>query len=111
MRRQHLAGHLIDVLTGKETERTERFGHAQMPVFGAGSDLPVKTWQSVYRQLLAAGLITVDHEAYGALKLMPEARAVFRKERPVRFRVDRPTRVPRTYSCCTIRTSRLSRQL
>lgn len=86
------AGHLIDVLTGKETERTERFGHAQMPVFGAGSDLPVKTWQSVYRQLLAAGLITVDHEAYGALKLMPEARAVFRHERPVRFRTDRPTR-------------------
>ncbi|WP_180902137.1 DNA helicase RecQ [Martelella soudanensis] len=86
------AGHLIDVLTGKETERTERFGHAQMPVFGAGSDLPVKIWQSVYRQLLAADLITVDHEAYGALKLMPEARAVFRKEKTVRFRTDRPTR-------------------
>jgi ATP-dependent DNA helicase RecQ len=27
-----------------------------MPVFGAGKDIPSKTWQSVYRQLLAAGL-------------------------------------------------------
>ena len=82
-------GHLIDVLTGRETEKTERFGHTEMPVFGAGADIAPKTWQSVYRQLLAAGLVRVDHEAYGALKLEPQARAVFRHERDVRFRVDR----------------------
>ncbi|MBP1849896.1 DNA helicase RecQ [Rhizobium halophytocola] len=87
------AGHLIDVLLGNETERTRRFGHADMPVFGAGKDLPAKTWQSVYRQLLAAGLVTVDHAAYGALKLDAEAaRAVFRHEREVKFRIDRPTK-------------------
>ncbi|MBU1316834.1 MAG: DNA helicase RecQ [Alphaproteobacteria bacterium] len=84
-------GHLIDVLLGNENEKTSRFGHVEMPVFGAGKDLPSKTWQSVYRQLLAAGLVTVDHEAFGALKLGPEARAVFRREREVRFRKDRPT--------------------
>ena len=50
-------GHLIDVLTGTENDKTTRFGHADMPVFGAGKDLPAKTWQSVYRQLLAAGLL------------------------------------------------------
>ena len=61
-----------------------------MPVFGAGKDIASKTWQSVYRQLLAAGLISVDHEAFGALKLEPEARAVFKREREVRFRKDRP---------------------
>lgn len=86
------AGHLIEVLLGNENERTRRFGHTEMPVFGAGSDLPAKTWQSVYRQLLAAGLIRVDHDAYGALKLEPEARAVFKREREVRFRKDRPTK-------------------
>jgi len=83
------AGHLIDVLTGNKTERTERFGHATMPVFGAGKDIAPKTWQSVYRQLLAKGLIRVDHEAFGALKLEPGARAVFRHELSLRFRVDR----------------------
>jgi len=84
------AGHLIDVLTGKSNEKTSRFGHADMPVFGAGRDIPPRTWQSVYRQLLAAGLIAVDHAAFGALKLEPEARAVFRRERDIRFRKDRP---------------------
>ncbi|WP_204322131.1 RQC domain-containing protein, partial [Streptococcus pneumoniae] len=57
----------------------------------AGKDIPARTWQSVYRQLLAAGLVVVDHSAFGALKLAPEARAVFRREREVRFRKDRPT--------------------
>lgn len=87
------AGHVIDVLMGVENERTIRFGHAEMPVFGAGKDIAAKTWQSVFRQLLAAGFIHVDHEAHGALKLVPEeARAVFRRERPVSFRKDRPTK-------------------
>jgi ATP-dependent DNA helicase RecQ len=86
------AGHLIDVLMGNENEKTTRFGHSDMPVFGAGKDLPAKTWQSVYRQLLAAGLVSVDHEAFGALKLEPDARAVFKRERQVLFRKDRPTR-------------------
>jgi ATP-dependent DNA helicase RecQ len=84
-------GHLVDVLLGNENEKTERAGHVGMPVFGAGKDLPAKTWQSVYRQMLAAGLVSVDHAAYGALKLEPEARAVFKREREVRFRKDRPT--------------------
>jgi ATP-dependent DNA helicase RecQ len=85
-------GHLIDVLLGVENEKTSRFGHTTMPVFGAGKDLASRTWQSVYRQLLAAGLVTVDHDAFGALKLMPEARAVFKREREIRFRHDRPTK-------------------
>ncbi len=85
-------GHLIDVLLGNVNEKTTRFGHADMPVFGAGKDIASKTWQSVYRQLLAAGLISVDHAAFGALKLEPEARAVFKRERDVRFRKDRPTK-------------------
>lgn len=87
------AGHVIDVLMGVENERTIRFGHVEMPVFGAGKDIAARTWQSVFRQLLAAGYVHVDHQAHGALKLVPdEARAVFRHERTVSFRKDRPTK-------------------
>jgi ATP-dependent DNA helicase RecQ len=85
-------GHLIDVLLGHENEKTSRFGHTGMPVFGAGKDISSRTWQSVYRQLLASGLISVDHNAFGALKLTPDARAVFKREREIRFRHDRPTK-------------------
>ena len=84
------AAHVVDVLMGQVNEKTERFGHVEMPVFGAGKDLPARTWQSVFRQLLAMGLIRTDHAAFGALKLEPEARAVFKHERQVLFRKDRP---------------------
>ncbi|NNU49685.1 DNA helicase RecQ [Rhizobium sp. WYCCWR 11279] len=90
------AGHVVDVLLGNVNEKTERFGHTEMPVFGAGKDIPARVWQSVFRQLLAMGLIRVDHEAFGALKLEPEARAVFKHERPVFFRKDRPASERRT---------------
>ncbi|KQV28442.1 ATP-dependent DNA helicase RecQ [Rhizobium sp. Root1203] len=83
-------GHLVDVLLGNVNEKTERFGHATMPIFGAGKDVPSRTWQSVFRQLLAMGLVRVDHSAFGALKLEAEARAVFKREREVFFRKDRP---------------------
>ena len=83
-------GHVVDVLMGTVNEKTERFGHVDIPVFGAGKDLPARTWQSVFRQLLAAGLVSVDHTAFGAIKLEPEARAVFKRERQVLFRKDRP---------------------
>ncbi|WP_284315834.1 DNA helicase RecQ [Labrys miyagiensis] len=84
------AGHIVDVLTGKVTEKVKRFGHDNQPVFGAGKDMDAKTWQSVLRQLTAAGLIAIDHNAHGALTLSEDARAVFRKERTVTLRRDRP---------------------
>ncbi|CCM76682.1 DNA helicase RecQ [Rhizobium mesoamericanum] len=83
-------GHVVDVLLGNVNEKTERFGHTTIPVFGAGNDLPARTWQSVFRQLLAMGLVRVDQQAFGALRLEPEARAVFKRERSVFFRKDRP---------------------
>ncbi len=84
------AGHVIDVLTGKRTEKTTRFGHDQLPVFGAGGDTDARTWQSVLRQLIAAGLVLVDHGRHGALVLGEGARAVFRRERSVLLRKGPP---------------------
>ncbi|HTN61232.1 MAG TPA: RQC domain-containing protein, partial [Devosia sp.] len=84
------AAHVIDVLVGKSTEKVERFGHQNQPVFGAGKDIDAKSWQSVLRQLTANGLVVVDHAAHGALTLGEGARAVFKRERTVTLRKDQP---------------------
>ncbi|WP_448953347.1 DNA helicase RecQ [Labrys neptuniae] len=84
------AAHIVDVLTGKVTEKVQRFGHDNQPVFGAGKDIEARTWQSVLRQLTATGLVNVDHTAHGALTLAEEARAVFKGERRIVLRRDRP---------------------
>lgn len=84
------AAHVIDVLVGKETEKVQRFGHQNQPVFGQGRELDAKAWQSVLRQLTAMGLIIVDHANHGALTLSQGAGAVFKREKSVTLRKDRP---------------------
>jgi ATP-dependent DNA helicase RecQ len=82
-------GHVIDVLTGKATDKTKRFGHTELAVFGAGRELAAAAWQSIYRQLLAMNLIRIEHDEFGAMKLEPAAGEVFKKQRVVTLRRDR----------------------
>ena len=82
------AGHLIDVLLAKETEKTQRHGHAGLSVWGVGKELDETRWSSVYRQLVAAGLVEVDAEAYGALKLNERSWAVLKGQAAVALRED-----------------------
>ena len=72
------AGHIIDILRGKSTERTKQHGHETLSVFGVGADLSDTAWRGVLRQLLAQGLLTVDNEGYGTLALTEGSRAVLR---------------------------------
>ncbi|WP_417668419.1 DNA helicase RecQ [Roseibium sp.] len=82
-------GHIVDVLLGKETDKITRFGHDKLSVYGIGQEHSQKVWQSVARQLVAAGLVDVDHANFGALILTEDARAVFRGEKAVPLRKDR----------------------
>ena len=80
--------HLIDVLLGKENAKIKQFNHNQLSTFGIGKDLTQQQWSSVYRQLVAAGMLTVDMEAYGGLKLTETARPVLKGEQDVWLRRD-----------------------
>ncbi|MEW6165402.1 MAG: DNA helicase RecQ, partial [Pseudomonadota bacterium] len=80
------AGHLIDLLRGKATERMIQLGHDALPTFGVGADLDEASWRGVFRQLLAAGLLHADAQAYGALKLTDAARPVLKGEGELRLR-------------------------
>ena len=80
------AGHLIDLLRGKATERMTQLGHDVLPTFGVGADLDEAGWRSVFRQLLAGGLLHADAQAYGALKLTDAARPVLKGETVLNLR-------------------------
>jgi len=68
--------HVIDVLRGGSGERVRQFGHDQLSTFGIGAELDDRTWRSVFRQLVAMGLLEVDSEGYGGLRLTASSRAV-----------------------------------
>jgi len=80
------AAHLIDVLLGKETERVQQWGHGTLSTFGIGKELDEKVWRAVFRQLIAQGLLAVDHASYGSLKLAEASRAVLTGGQAVHLR-------------------------
>ena len=80
------AVHLIDVLLGKETERVLQWGHGALSVFGIGKELDEKVWRTVFRQLVAQGLLAVDHAGHGSLTLAGASRAVLTGGQTVHLR-------------------------
>ncbi len=72
--------YLIDVLLGKADERIRRFGHEGLSVFGIGQDLGQQEWRGIFRQLIARGLLAVDFEGHGGLRLTDLSRPVLRGE-------------------------------
>ena len=74
------AGHLVDILRGKLTDKVQQFDHNRLPTFGVGTELDEMAWRSVFRQLLVRGVIEADATAYGALKLTDSARPILKGE-------------------------------
>lgn len=82
--------HLIEVLRGGEGERIQQFGHDKLSTYGIGKDLDAKAWRGVFRQLVASGLLEVDAEAFGGLRLTDSSRAVLTGKQAVVLRKELP---------------------
>ncbi|MDZ5460172.1 DNA helicase RecQ [Azohydromonas lata] len=86
------AGHLLDVLRGKRTDKALQYGHDKLSTFGIGADLSEAQWRGVLRQLVALGHVQAEGE-FNTLSLTPSARAVLKGEEPIVLREPRePTR-------------------
>jgi ATP-dependent DNA helicase RecQ len=93
-RRQRFgAGHVIDILLGKQTPKVVQHGHDTLTVFGIGTDLRDTEWRGIVRQLLAQSLLAVEGD-YGTLVLTDASSQVLRKERQVMLRRE-PERAPK----------------
>jgi len=88
------ATHIIDVLRGKQTEKTRKFGHENLSTFGIGADLAEAEWRLLLRQLVALHLVAVDHETFNVLRLTAASRPVLKGEQRIELRrhVARPAR-------------------
>jgi ATP-dependent DNA helicase RecQ len=80
------AGHLIDILLGRETERVRTQSHAELTTFGIGTELGEQEWRGVVRQLLAQGLLGVASDGYGTLVITDASASVLDGSRTVLLR-------------------------
>ncbi len=90
-------GHLVDIVTGKETPRVRQFGHDKLKTFGAGRDIAADHWRALSLALLAAEVVEAEGR-FGSLLLTPRAWRVMKGEEPFvrRRRKERPRPVSRS---------------
>ncbi|WP_029088769.1 DNA helicase RecQ [Brevibacterium album] len=82
------SGQIIDVLLGKESERSTRSRHHELSVWGIGQELSEREWRSVLRQLTARGIVEAVGD-YGVLVTGPQSGPVLRGEAKVELAEDR----------------------
>jgi ATP-dependent DNA helicase RecQ len=80
--------YLIDVLQGKATDRIITAAHDKQSTFGIGKNLDEQQWSSVFRQLVARGLVAVNFEHFGILQLTDSSRPILRGEQQLILRKD-----------------------
>ena len=79
------AGHVLDVLRGKVTDKVTQHGHATLSTFGIVQDMTETQLRGVLRQLIALGAVSVD--AYSTLQLTDASREVLKGDVPIRLRL------------------------
>jgi ATP-dependent DNA helicase RecQ len=80
------AGHIMDILRGKQTEKVKQFGHDGLSTFGIGAEFSETQLRGVLRQLIAIGAVAVDGQAFNTLQLTDASRAVLKGEVAIRLR-------------------------
>ncbi|MDE1170228.1 MAG: DNA helicase RecQ [Verrucomicrobium sp.] len=75
--------HVVEVLTGAQSEKVKRWGHDKLSTYGIGKELPRAQWQEIGRQLLRAGYLRQSEGQFSVLELTPEGGAVLRERTPI----------------------------
>ena len=88
------AAHVADVLAGKPNEKAEALRHVDLAVFGIGKAHGRQHWQSMIRQMVGGGYLSIDVAGFGGLSLSPKGQALARGEGSFRYRqaAAKPTR-------------------
>ena len=82
------ATHITDLLLGKANAKGQSLGHDQLPVYATGRNQPRHVWQSLIRQMVGGGYLTLDVAGYGGLSIAKKGRALIEGDGSFRYRAD-----------------------
>jgi ATP-dependent DNA helicase RecQ len=75
--------HIIEVLTGADTDKIRRWGHDRLTTYGIGGELSRPQWAAVGRELMRLGYVAVAEGEYATIELTPEGMNLLRARTPV----------------------------
>jgi ATP-dependent DNA helicase RecQ len=85
--------HVVEVLTGADTEKIRRWGHDRLTTYGIGGELSRPQWAAVGRELMRLGYVAVAEGEFATLELTEEGLAVLRERTPITL--TKPIAVPK----------------
>jgi ATP-dependent DNA helicase RecQ len=77
--------HVVEVLTGAETERVRKWGHEQLSTYGIGRERGRPEWMAIGRELLRLGLVRQRPDKFNVLELTPAGRDALKQRAPIRL--------------------------
>jgi ATP-dependent DNA helicase RecQ len=72
------AGHIMDILRGKPTDKMAQYAHDKLSTFGIGADWSETQWRALLRQLVAREAVQVDAAHFNTLHLAEGARDILK---------------------------------
>jgi ATP-dependent DNA helicase RecQ len=87
--------HLIEILTGADTEKIRRWGHQNLSTYGVGRELSRPEWASVGRELLRMHLLEQEKGEFPTIALTGEGLETLRSRRVVMLTKPMETKRPK----------------
>ena len=76
-------GHVIEVLTGADTEKIRRWEHQTLSTYNIGGEHSRAEWSSIGRELIRLGLLRQEADRFNVVEITPEGRAALKSRRVI----------------------------
>jgi ATP-dependent DNA helicase RecQ len=75
--------HIVEVLTGADTEKIRKWRHHQISTYGIGTEHSRGEWLAIGRELIRLGYLQQSTERYAVVRLTPEGRAALSRRKKI----------------------------
>jgi len=75
--------HLVEILTGAETEKIRRWGHDRLSTYGIGREFSRAEWSALGRELLRAGLLEQESGQFPVIALTADGLEALKSRRVI----------------------------
>ena len=75
--------HVVEVLTGADTDKIRSWGHNQLSTYGIGKEHGRPEWGAIGRELVRLGLVKQDAARFNVLESTPDGRAWLKERKPI----------------------------
>ncbi|HUZ06090.1 MAG TPA: DNA helicase RecQ [Candidatus Paceibacterota bacterium] len=86
--------HVVEVLTGADTEKIRKWNHAQLSTYGIGREHNRSEWAAIGRELVRLGFLRQTTEKFSVLEITSAGRAALKERKKITL--TKPVTAPET---------------